>query len=99
MLVLWVVMEKTRLGATVRATVDDAQMARGVGIDTSFISMLIFAIGAFLAEQRPDLILMDIQLPIMDGYTGHARKFVSTFPRQCGRIRLTGTMEYRPPGE
>jgi branched-chain amino acid transport system permease protein len=48
-LMLWLVMEKTRLGATIRATVDDAQMARGVGIDTSYISMLIFALGAFLA--------------------------------------------------
>jgi branched-chain amino acid transport system permease protein len=47
--ILWLVMEKTRLGAAVRATVDDAQMARGVGIDTSRISMFIFALGAFLA--------------------------------------------------
>jgi branched-chain amino acid transport system permease protein len=46
---LWLAMEKTRMGAAVRATVDDAQMARGVGIDTSRISMLIFALGAFLA--------------------------------------------------
>jgi branched-chain amino acid transport system permease protein len=45
----WLVMEKTRMGAAVRATVDDAQMARGVGIDTSRISMMIFALGAFLA--------------------------------------------------
>jgi len=48
-LILWLVMEKTRMGAAIRATVDDAQMARGVGIDTSRISMLIFALGAFLA--------------------------------------------------
>jgi len=48
-LTLWLVMERTRLGATIRATVDDAEMARGVGIDTSYISMLIFALGAFLA--------------------------------------------------
>src|SRR5258705_4654753 len=48
-LVLWLVMEKTRMGAAVRATVDDAQMARGIGIDTSLVSMLIFALGAFLA--------------------------------------------------
>jgi branched-chain amino acid transport system permease protein len=46
---LWLVMERTRLGAAVRATVDDAQMARGVGIDTNRISMIIFALGAFLA--------------------------------------------------
>jgi branched-chain amino acid transport system permease protein len=48
-LTLWLVMEKTRMGAMVRATVDDAQMARGVGIDTSRVSMLIFSLGAFLA--------------------------------------------------
>jgi len=46
---LWLVMEKTRVGAAIRATVDDAPMARGVGIDTSRISMFIFALGAFLA--------------------------------------------------
>jgi branched-chain amino acid transport system permease protein len=48
-LALWLAMEKTRIGAMVRATVDDAQMARGVGIDTSRISMFIFALGAALA--------------------------------------------------
>ena len=46
---LWLVMEKTRIGAAIRATVDDAQMARGVGIDTSRISMFVFSLGAFLA--------------------------------------------------
>jgi branched-chain amino acid transport system permease protein len=46
---IWLAMEKTRMGAAVRATVDDAQMARGVGIDTNRISMLVFALGAFLA--------------------------------------------------
>jgi branched-chain amino acid transport system permease protein len=46
---LWLAMERTRMGAAVRATVDDAQMARGIGIDTSLVSMLIFALGAFLA--------------------------------------------------
>jgi branched-chain amino acid transport system permease protein len=46
---LWLALEKTRMGAAVRATVDDAQMAAGVGIDTSRISMLVFALGAALA--------------------------------------------------
>ena len=46
---LWLAMEKTRLGAVVRAAVDDAEMARGVGIDTSLVSMAIFALGALLA--------------------------------------------------
>ncbi|MGE0563060.1 MAG: branched-chain amino acid ABC transporter permease [Pseudolabrys sp.] len=48
-IVLWLAMEKTRMGAQVRATVDDAQMARGVGVDTNKVSMFIFALGAFLA--------------------------------------------------
>jgi branched-chain amino acid transport system permease protein len=38
-ILLWLVMEKTRMGAAVRATVDDAQMARGVGIDTNRVSI------------------------------------------------------------
>ncbi|HEX2200164.1 MAG TPA: branched-chain amino acid ABC transporter permease [Burkholderiales bacterium] len=46
---LWLAMERTRVGAVVRAAVDDAEMARGVGIDTSRVSMFIFALGAFLA--------------------------------------------------
>jgi branched-chain amino acid transport system permease protein len=46
---LWLVLDRTRAGATVRATVDDAQMARGIGIDTSRVSMLTFGLGALLA--------------------------------------------------
>ncbi|HTV90316.1 MAG TPA: branched-chain amino acid ABC transporter permease [Stellaceae bacterium] len=46
---LWLVLDRTRAGATVRATVDDAEMARGVGIDTSRVSMLTFGVGALLA--------------------------------------------------
>jgi len=47
--ILWLLMEKTRAGAMIRAAVDDSEMARGVGIDTSRVSMFIFALGAFLA--------------------------------------------------
>lgn len=48
-MIIWLTMEKTRMGAMVRAAVDDSEMARGVGIDTSTVSMFIFALGAFLA--------------------------------------------------
>jgi branched-chain amino acid transport system permease protein len=48
-LVLWLVLEKTRLGAMMRATVDDPEMARGVGINVHLISMGVFAMGALLA--------------------------------------------------
>ena len=48
-LALWFVLEHTRVGAMVRATVDDAEMARGIGIDTARVSMMVFALGALLA--------------------------------------------------
>ncbi len=48
-IILWVVLEQTRVGAMIRATVDDAEMARGVGINVPLISMGVFALGAFLA--------------------------------------------------
>ena len=49
-LTLWLVLEKTRLGAMMRATVDDPEMARGVGINVHAISMGVFAMGAVLAS-------------------------------------------------
>ena len=48
-LVLWLTLERTRVGAMIRATVDDPEMARGVGIDVYRISMMVFALGAALA--------------------------------------------------
>jgi branched-chain amino acid transport system permease protein len=47
--ILWLVLERTRVGAQMRATVDDAEMARGVGIDVPRISLGVFALGASLA--------------------------------------------------
>jgi branched-chain amino acid transport system permease protein len=47
--ILWVVLERTRIGAMMRATVDDPEMARGVGINVFLISMGVFALGAGLA--------------------------------------------------
>ena len=48
-LVLWLVLEQTRLGAMMRAVVDDPEMARGLGINVFLISMSVFAMGAALA--------------------------------------------------
>jgi branched-chain amino acid transport system permease protein len=47
--VLWLVLERTRIGAMMRATVDDPEMARGVGINVYLISMGVFSLGAALA--------------------------------------------------
>lgn len=48
-LMLWLLLERTRLGAMIRAGVDDMQMARAVGIPASALFSLVFALGAFLA--------------------------------------------------
>jgi branched-chain amino acid transport system permease protein len=48
-LVLWLSLEKTKIGARVRATVDDWEMAQGVGINVPLVSAGVFALGAFLA--------------------------------------------------
>jgi branched-subunit amino acid ABC-type transport system permease component len=47
-LVLWLVIEKTRLGAVIRAGVYDAEMAAGLGIDTGRVFTFVFAFGAAL---------------------------------------------------
>jgi branched-chain amino acid transport system permease protein len=46
---LWWLQERTRLGAMIRAAVDDGEMARGTGIDVSRLSTAVFALGAALA--------------------------------------------------
>ena len=46
---LYVLMERTRLGAMIRAGVDDMEMARGVGIPVSRLFTTVFLLGASLA--------------------------------------------------
>ena len=47
--VLWALLERTRLGAMIRAGVDDPAIARVVGIRVSLLFTLVFALGAGLA--------------------------------------------------
>ncbi len=46
---LWLFNERTSLGAKVRATVDDSEMAAGMGINVHLLASLTFGLGAFLA--------------------------------------------------
>jgi branched-chain amino acid transport system permease protein len=48
-LFLYLLMERTRLGAMIRAGVDDMQMARAVGIPASMLFTVVFSLGALLA--------------------------------------------------
>ena len=47
--VLWLALDRTRIGAKIRAAVDDAEMAQGVGIRVPTVSLGVFALGALLA--------------------------------------------------
>ncbi|HTO11254.1 MAG TPA: branched-chain amino acid ABC transporter permease [Candidatus Binatia bacterium] len=47
--VLWLALDRTRVGAMIRAAVDDAEMAQGVGIRVPTVSLGVFALGALLA--------------------------------------------------
>jgi branched-chain amino acid transport system permease protein len=46
---LWLGLERTRFGASIRAAVDNLRMAQSVGIDTSRLFMTTFALGSGLA--------------------------------------------------
>jgi branched-chain amino acid transport system permease protein len=46
---LWWVQEGTRIGAMLRAGVDDEEIARALGINVSLLFTAVFALGAFLA--------------------------------------------------
>lgn len=46
---LWALMDRTRLGAMIRAGVDDPAMARIVGIRVSLLFTIVFSLGAGLA--------------------------------------------------
>jgi branched-chain amino acid transport system permease protein len=62
---LWAVNEKTLVGARLRATVDDPEMASATGINVSRLSGLVFAVGAALAAFGGVM-----GGPILGGYAG-----------------------------
>jgi branched-chain amino acid transport system permease protein len=62
---LYILMERTRLGAMIRAGVDDPQMARAVGIPVSRLFTTVFCLGAGLAGAGGV-----IGGPIMSAYPG-----------------------------
>jgi branched-chain amino acid transport system permease protein len=47
--VLWWFQEKTRVGAMVRAAVDNTEMAEGLGINVPLVTLGVFGLGALLA--------------------------------------------------
>lgn len=48
-LLLWVLLEKTKWGAILRAGSDDAEMAEGIGLNTPLIWVMLFGLGTLMA--------------------------------------------------
>ncbi|MCY7318908.1 MAG: branched-chain amino acid ABC transporter permease [Ramlibacter sp.] len=48
-LALWLLLDKTKLGVMIRASVDDRQMAQGIGVPASQLFTIVFCLGAALA--------------------------------------------------
>ncbi|HAL36979.1 MAG TPA: branched-chain amino acid ABC transporter permease [Polaromonas sp.] len=46
---LWLLLDKTRLGVMIRASVDDRQMAQGIGVPASRLFTVVFCLGTALA--------------------------------------------------
>lgn len=46
---LWLFQQRTKMGAIIRAGVDDEEMVQGMGVNVNRAFYLVFAIGAFLA--------------------------------------------------
>jgi branched-chain amino acid transport system permease protein len=63
--VLWMINERTLIGAKLRATVDDAEMAAATGINVRQLSGLVFGVGAGLAAFGGVM-----GGPILGGYPG-----------------------------
>jgi branched-chain amino acid transport system permease protein len=48
-ILLWALLERTRLGALVRASVDDEEMARGMGVNVERLYLVVFGLTGVLA--------------------------------------------------
>ncbi len=48
-LIIWLLQEKTKAGAIVRAGVDDREMVGGLGVNVKLVFTLVFAVGAAVA--------------------------------------------------
>jgi branched-chain amino acid transport system permease protein len=46
---LWLLLDKTRLGVMIRASVDDRQMAQGIGVPATRLFTIVFCLGTALA--------------------------------------------------
>jgi branched-chain amino acid transport system permease protein len=64
-LLLWLLIDRTRIGALVRASIDDEEIARSIGINIEQLSMMLFGLAGLLAGLGGAL-----GAPLLGGYQG-----------------------------
>lgn len=64
-LTLWLLIDRTQLGALVRASVDDEEIARSIGIDVDRLATMLFAFTGFLVGMGGAF-----GAPLLGGYPG-----------------------------
>jgi branched-chain amino acid transport system permease protein len=64
-ILLWLLLDKTRLGIMIRASVDDRQMAQAVGVPAALVFTIVFCLGTALAGMGGV-----IAAPILSVYPG-----------------------------
>jgi branched-chain amino acid transport system permease protein len=64
-LTLWLLIDRTQLGALVRASVDDEEIARSIGIDVDRLATVLFAFTGFLVGMGGAF-----GAPLLGGYPG-----------------------------
>lgn len=64
---LWWLIEKTRVGAMIRAGMDDKEMTMGLGVNYELISSLVFCLGIFMVG-----VAGFIGAPVLGAYLGSA---------------------------
>jgi len=87
---LWLLLDRTRLGAMIRAGVDDPDMARVVGIRVSQLFTIVFALGAGLAAFAGI-----IGGPILSVYPGLDQDML---PPRMTTTSASGSMSWSSPG-
>ena len=86
MLLLWLFIKKTKLGKAMRATADNLEVAKLIGINTDRVIATVFAIGSALAAAGGILIGIEQNLEPTMGVTIGIKAFTATVVGGIGNI-------------
>jgi branched-chain amino acid transport system permease protein len=86
MLLIWVVLGKTRLGKAIRAVADNPDLAEASGIDSNIVISATFGIGSALAAVAGILIGMDTSLQPTMGFVIMVKSYAAVVLGGLGNV-------------